>query len=222
MRKLIILSGVLCIATGLLATPAPMRGGFAGHRITISAEGSYNPNYSRWYDMFASYNMQYGGNLHVITGRYSEIGVSYNMYSMHAHHRYKDELSNSGSIKGYQVGLSWRKYRQSRGGLAPIGKFVDFNLYYHSDEYDVQYQNSIPFVPVIHKSTGLSGAIGFGSQNIFWNHVVANYGVRFGGPIFRLSEEESTGDLSDNFKYMQRRLMFKDFFSVFIGVGIIL
>lgn len=222
MKKLFLFSGALILAFTSSATPAPKGGGYNGHRITISAEGSYSPNYSHWYDMFMSYNMQYGGNLHVITGRYTELGLSYNMYSMHAHHRYKDELSNDGSINGYQVGLSWRKYRESRGGLAPIGKFVDFNLYYHADEYNVRYQDIEAVAPVIHKSTGLSASIGFGSQNIFWNRLVANYGVRFGGPLFRLTEEQSTGDISDNFKYMQQRLMFKDFFSVFVGVGVIL
>lgn len=202
--------------------PHSIKGGYLGKRIIISAEASYMPNYSSWKDIFMSYNFQYGGRIHVIAGRHSEVGVSYNMYNLGAHHRYDTSLSNNGRIKGYQVGFTYRKYRERRGGLAPIGKFVDVNLYYHADEYNVVYENMQTFAPVIHKSSGISGSIGFGTQGIFWDRVVGNAGVRFGGPIFPISKEKSTSDVGDNFSYMQKRLMYKDFFSVFFGIGIII
>src|ERR1044072_1503902 len=115
MKKTLVFLAFLGITASVRATPAPMKGGYLGHKIIICAEGSYMPNYSRLADIFMSYNMQYGGNLHFISGRYSEIGLSYNMYSLHAHHRYEEDLSNSGTIKGFQVGITYRKYREGRG-----------------------------------------------------------------------------------------------------------
>lgn len=198
------------------------KGGYLGKRVIICAEGSYFPNYSSWKDMLLSYNFQYGGNAHFITGRHTQMGLSYNMYSLGAHNKYDTSLSNNGRIKGYQIGLTYRKFRESKGGLAPIGKFVDVNLYYHSNEYVVQYQTINPFAPVIVNTTGISGSLGLGAQGIFWNRVVMNSGVRFGGPIFTVSEQDDGGDFGDNLNYMQKRLMYKDFFSAFFGIGIIL
>lgn len=210
------------VAAAATANATPIKGGYLGKRLIINAEMSYMPNYSSWKDLFMSYNFQYGGKIHVVTGRFTEIGVSYNRYSLGAHQRYDTALSNNGKITGYQVGVTYRKYREGRGGLAPIGKFFDVNLYYHDDQYNVVYENIQTFAPVIHKSRGISGSIGFGTQGIFWDRVVGNAGVRFGGPIFRFFEEKSTSDIGNNFDYMQKRLMYKDFFSVFFGVGIIL
>lgn len=198
------------------------KGGYLGKRIIICAEGSYFPNYSSWKDMLLSYNFQYGGNAHFITGRHTQMGLSYNMYSLGAHNKYDTSLSNNGRINGYQIGLTYRKFRESKGGLAPIGKFVDLNLYYHSNEFNVVYQNLATFAPVVVSTAGISGSIGLGAQGIFWKRVVMNSGVRFGGPIFTVSEQDDGGDVGDNLNYMQKRLMYKDFFSAFFGIGIIL
>lgn len=221
MRKLITLTFALCFAVALFAQSKP-KSGYLGKRFIICAEGSYFPNYSGWKDIITSYNLQYGANVHFITGRYTQMGVSYNMYGLGAHHRYDTLLSNEGRIKGYQIGLTYRKFRENKGGLAPIGKFVDVNLYYHSNEYYVQYEDIQPFAAVVVRTSGLSGSVALGTQGIYWNRIVANAGVRVGGPLFTISEEDDAGDLGDNLKYMQRRLMYKDFFSAFFGVGIIL
>jgi hypothetical protein len=220
MRKLLVL---ICICTGVLSLSAhPKGGGYLGKRLIICAEASYMPNYSAWKDLYTSYNFQYGGNIHFVTGRYSQIGVSCNMYSLGAHNRYEETLSDDGRIRGYQIGLTYRKFVKNKGGLAPIGKFFDVNLYYHSDEYSVEYKEMQPFAPVIISSTGLSGSVAFGTQGIFWNRVVGNMGVRFGGPIVTLQEEGSPFERGREQKYMKERLMYKDFFSVFFGIGIIL
>lgn len=220
MKKLFVLFCLGCFV--LNAKAAPIKGGYLGKRTIICAEMSYMPNYSKWTDIFMSYNFQYGGNVHFVTGRYAEVGLSYNMYALGAHKRYDTSLTQAGKIKGYQVGFTYRKYRERRGGLAPIGKFVDFNLYYHSNKFDVVYPYYQTFAPITYTSSGISGSIGFGTQGIFWDRVVGNCGVRFGGPIVALSEEDGNGDIKDNSAYMKDRLMYKDFFSVFFGVGIIL
>jgi hypothetical protein len=221
MRKLITLSLALCISLAVFAQSKP-KGGYLGKRFIICAEGSYFPNYSSIKSMLLSYNFQYGANIHFVTGRFSQFGVSYNMYGLGAHNQYDDMLSNSGRIKGYQIGLTYRKFREKKGGLAPIGKFFDVNLYYHSNEYNVQYEDIQPILPVMVRTSGISGSVALGTQGIFWNRVVANTGVRVGGPIFTISEQDDAGDIGDNLDYMQQRLMYKDFFSVFFGVGIIL
>lgn len=221
MRKLITLTFALCFAVALNAQNKP-KGGYLGKRFIICAEGSYMPNYSDWKDLVTSYNFQYGGNVNFITGRFSQMGLSYNMYSLGAHHRYDTSLSDAGRIKGYQIGLNYRKFREKKGGLAPIGKFIDVNLYYHSNEYEVQYEGWQFFTPVVVRTSGVSASVGLGTQGIFWNRVVANTGVRVGGPLFTISEEDDAADIGDNLDYMQQRLMYKDFFSVFFGVGIIL
>jgi hypothetical protein len=219
-KQIITLTIALCLSVTMFAQKP--KSGYLGKGFIVCAEGSYFPNYSSWKDMLLSYNFQYGGNAHFITGRYTQMGLSYNMYSLGAHNKYDTSLSNNGRIKGYQIGLTYRKFRESKGGLAPIGKFVDVNLYYHSDEYNVVYQNLTAFAPVVVSTSGISGSIGLGAQGIFWNRVVMNSGVRVGGPIFTLSEQDDAGDVGDNLNYMQKRLMYKDFFSAFFGIGIIL
>jgi len=205
------------------ATP-PIKGGYLGKRIIVCAEGSYSPNYSSVRDILLSYNLQYGANIHFVTGRFSQVGLSYNIYSLGAHNRYNEELSDSGKIKGYQLGLTYRKFRKKKGGLAPIGKFIDISLNYHADQYNVSYETFRPLVPVIVSSKTVSASIGLGSQGIFWDRVVANAGVRFGSPIYTFGlEKEGTGYISGGeASYMQKRLQYKDYFSVFFGVGIIL
>jgi len=222
MRNIIILLlGLMTIAGN--ATP-PIKGGYLGRRIIVCAEGSYSPNYSSIKDVLLSYNLQYGANIHFVTGRYAQIGLSYNVYSLGAHNRYNADLSDNGKIKGYQIGLTYRKFRKKRGGLAPIGKFIDVSLNYHADQYDVAYETILPLVPVIVNSKTISGYIGLGSQGIFWDRVVANAGVRVGSPMYTFGvEKEGTGFISGGeSSYMQKRLQYKDYFSVFFGVGIIL
>jgi hypothetical protein len=220
MRRLI--TFLLAVTATATATATSIKGGYLGKRLIICAEGSYNPNYATWKDFLFSYNLQYGGNIHFVTGRFSEVGVSYNMYSMGAHNRYREDLANSGKIKGYQVGFTFRKYREKRGGLAPIGKFIDYNLYYHSDTYTPALIGVAPYMGDPIELTGISASIGFGTQGIFWNRVVANAGLRLGGPVYTLSSTSGDSLNGDLPEYMKERLMYKDFFSVFFGVGIIL
>ena len=215
---------VACCLIALVgnSTP-PTKGGYLGKRVIVCAEGSYSPNYSSLKDVLLSYNLQYGANIHFITGRYSQLGFSYNMYALGAHQRYDTSFSNSDKIKGYQVGITYRKFREKKGGLAPIGKFIDVSMNYHSSEYNVVYQTMQTFAPVVVKSSGISGYVGFGSQGIFWKRVVANAGIRLGGPLFTVSSSvEGVADTGNELSYMQNRLQYKDYFSVFFGIGIIL
>ncbi len=221
MRNLAI---VACCLIALLGnSTAPAKGGYLGKRVIVCAEGSYSPNYSSLKDVLLSYNLQYGANIHFITGRYSQLGFSYNMYALGAHQRYDTSFSNSGKIKGYQVGITYRKFREKKGGLAPIGKFIDVSMNYHSSEYNVVYETMQTFAPVVVKSSGISGYVGFGSQGIFWKRVVANAGIRLGGPLFTESSSvEGVANTGNELSYMQNRLQYKDYFSVFFGIGIIL
>ena len=221
MKKIVTFTLAICLSFAVIAQSKP-KGGYLGKRFMICAEGSYFPNYSKWQDLFMSYNFQYGGNVNMITGRYSQMGLSYNMYGLGAHNRYDTTYSNNGRIKGYQVGLNYRKFREGKGGLAPIGKFFEVNLYYHADEYNVSYEHLQTFAPVIMKSSGISGSIGLGAQGIYWKRVVMNSGVRFGGPIFTLSEDDPNTGIGGESEYLKQRLMYKDFFSAYFGIGIIL
>lgn len=221
MRNLTIVA--FCLITLVGNSTPPAKGGYLGKRVIVCAEGSYSPNYSSLKDVLLSYNLQYGANIHFITGRYSQLGFSYNMYSLGAHQRYDTSFSNSGKIKGYQVGITYRKFREKRGGLAPIGKFIDVSMNYHSSEYNVVYETMQTFAPVVVKSSGISGYVGFGSQGIFWKRVVANAGIRLGGPLFTVSSSvEGAADTGHEVSYMQSRLKNKDYFSVFFGIGFIL
>jgi len=222
MRNIFIFALCLFVIAGS-ATP-PLKGGYLGRRFIIGTELSYSPNYTSVKDVLLSYNLQYGGNVHFVTGRYSQLGFSYNIYSLGAHNRYNSDLSDDGKIKGYQIGMTYRKFRKKKGGLAPIGKFIDMSLNYHADEYSVAYETIIPLVPVVVNSKTFSASVGFGSQGIFWDRVVANAGVRVGSPMYTFGlEKEGTGYISGGeASYMQKRLQYKDYFSVFFGVGIIL
>lgn len=221
MRKLLVIAVLLCSIATVSAQSKP-KGGYLGKRIIVCAEGSYFPNYSTFRDLLLSYNFQYGGNVHIISGRYSEVGLSYNMYGLGAHERYRDDISNKNKIKGYQVGLTYRKFRERRGGLAPIGKFIDLTLNYHSDTYTPSLIGVAPYMGEELKISGISAQIGFGAQGIYWNRVVANTGVRLGYPVMTLDATSGDSLNGDYPEYMKQRLMFKDVFSVFFGVGVIL
>ncbi len=220
MRKLVAIL-FIAISISLGANP-PANGGYLGKRIIVCVEGSYSPNYAKWQDFLLSYNLQYGGNVHFITGRYSQLGLSYNMFSLGAHQKYDTALSNNGKIRGYQVGLTYRKFRQKLGGLAPIGKFLEFSLNYSSSNYNVQFTTLQTFAPVQIGVKKVSATVGLGTQEIFWGRLVANGGIRIGAPILVLGDE-SSGDSGGTYRrYMHYRLLYKDIFSVFFGVGIIL
>lgn len=221
MRKIIFFAVLLCSIATVSAQSKP-KGGYLGKRFIICAEGSYFPNYHSIRDMLLSYNFQYGGNIHVITGRFSEVGLSYNMYGLGAHETYREDISNTNKIKGYQVGLTYRKFREKKGGLAPIGKFVDVTLYYHSNTYTPSLTGVAPYMGEPMELTGISGQVALGTQGIYWGRVVANTGVRLGYPVYTLSVTGGDSFNQDYPEYMKDRLMFKDIFSAFFGIGIIL
>ncbi len=221
MRKLLFIAVLLVTSVTVSAQSKP-KSGYLGKRLIICAEGSYSPNYHSIRDLLLSYNLQYGGNIHFITGRFSQVGVSYNMYGLGAHERYRDDISNANKIKGYQVGVSYRKFREKRGGLAPIGKFVDLTMYYHSNTYSPSLIGVAPYMGEPIKLTGVSAQIGFGTQGIYWKRVVANAGVRFGYPIYTVAVTGGDSFNLDYPQYMKQRLLYKDVFSAYFGVGFIL
>jgi len=221
MRKLFFIAVLLCSMATVYAQSKP-KGGYLGKRFIICAEGSYFPNYHSVKDMLLSYNFQYGGNIQIISGRFSEIALSYNMYALGAHETYRDDISNANKIKGYQIGLTYRKFRDKKGGLAPIGKFIDMSLLYHADKYTPSLTGVSPYMGTELELSGISAQIGFGTQGIYWKRVVANAGVRFGYPVYTLSVTGGDSFNQDYPEYMKERLMLKDIFSAYFGVGIIL
>ena len=225
MKKLLI-SFALSASLAAAASPAtaPMRstGGYLGHRFIIGGELNVSPFYTSLQDFYTKYNFQYGGNLSIITGRYSQIGLSYNRWSLGNNQVFEGNFVSSDRVEGTQYGLTWRQFRKKRGGLAPIGKFYDISLGYSQNKFiagkdnpDVLYGNAA-WLPV--SSDMITASIGFGAQHVFWDHLVTSTGVRFGAPIFQVNQKN--GQHYGDFIY--NRMLYKDCFSVFFGVGLLI
>lgn len=227
MKKLLIILALFLTAETISANPGT--GGYFGHRIIVMGEGSYSPFFTSFKDFYTKYNFQYGGNLNIIVGRYSQIGLSYNMYSLGNNQLFEGNLSAKDRVQAAAYGISFRQFRKKRGGLAPIGKFVDYGLTYSqnkfkagSDNPDVLANQSYR-LPV--SSDILSAHISFGTQMVFWNRVVANTGLRFGTPLVEVKQVGGYDPLTEQHyypKFMQQRLTYKEAFSVFFGLGILI
>jgi hypothetical protein len=63
---------------------------------------------------------------------------------------------------------------------------------------------------------------------VFWNRIVGNTGIRFGAPVYEVNKESgvavsSEGEQIKTFdKFLYNRMLNKEYFSVFFGVGILL
>jgi hypothetical protein len=230
-KNFICLFAVLLISMAIFAQG---KGGYLGHCIIVGVEGSYMP--FNWgsatpYGFFShekfAYNFQYGGNLNMITGRYTQIGIGYNRYQMNTGRSYKLNSTNqelSTQLDGQNLSLLLRQFRKDRGGLAPIGKFFDLELIAAQMRYNDQLFTDLD-VPVYsgkkpETQTRLQLQIGAGTQMIFWNRLVGTTGLRLAVPYTVkvagkddpfFSEEDINRD------YGMRRV-----FSVFFGVGILL
>jgi hypothetical protein len=229
MKKLILVFAILFSISFLKATPGT--GGYMGHRIIVGGEFAYSPFYTSVKDFFTMYNFQYGGNLNVIVGRRTQVGVNYNMWSLGGNDKYDGNMVKGDRVKGTQFQFSVRQFRKNRGGIAPIGKFYDISLSYamnkfvagSNNPYKVNGQeNMLPKT-----SNQLMAHIAFGTQMVFWNRVVGNTGIRFGAPVFEVSKESGSytqdGVTMKSFdKFLYNRLLNKEYFSVFFGVGILL
>jgi hypothetical protein len=197
------------------ANATPGTGGYFGHRLIIGAEGSYSPFYSSFTDLFTHVDLQYGANIGVITCRRTQVNLFYNMYKLAGNDLYDPgKFGSDDRIKGTQFGITVRNFRKDRGGIAPIGKFYDVSLAYSMNQFVVGANN--PQFGVDNQAfpadeNMITPSVSFGTQGLFWGHVVANTGLRFGYPV-----NLSSGN------YFAQRLVYKDVFSMFFGVGILL
>jgi hypothetical protein len=217
MMKKIFTAAICCIA--FLSTVKAGNGGYLGHRIIICGEGIYSPMYYTFNSIYTKYSLQYGGSLHIIAGRYTQVGLNYHKYSLGFVDRNTEFYSADDRIKGYQAGITIRRFRKEKGGLAPIGKFFDFSLQYGVSEFIAAPDNfyvetsQLNFLPP-GRMASICPQIGMGSQMIFKDHFVLNGGFRAGFPIHMQGGSE--------YKIMRQRLSTKDYFTAFFGAGFIL
>lgn len=219
MRKTLIM--IALVFTAGLLEAAPGRGGYMGHRIIIGGEFAYAPFYTSVGDFFTKYNFQYGGNLGVIIGRRSQLNANFNMWSLGNNQVYNKgilpEYDKTDRIKGMELGLSFRTFRKKRGGIAPIGKFYDLGLTYTRNQYVFGDDNPrFSNMPTYTFLNQVVFHVAAGTQMVFWDHVVANTGIRMAGPIVNLSTSPGESGI------LMRRSFEKDIFQVFFGVGVLL
>jgi hypothetical protein len=220
MRKTLILIALIFTAGLLKATPG--KGGYMGHRFIVGVEGAYSPFYTSASDFFTKYNFQYGGNIGIIVSRRSQLNLNYSMWSLGNNQAFNRDESNptyykGDRIKGMEFGLTLRNFRKNRGGIAPIGKFYDLGLSYTTNEFVAGNDNSI-YNSGVNSKSSLGQVIfhaGVGAQMVFWDRVVANTGIRAGGPLLNIG---STGSIG----FLTRRSFEKEIFQVFFGVGVLL
>jgi hypothetical protein len=220
MRKLIIASALLF--GSIQAQADPIKGGYLGHVVMVGGEFSYSPFTTSFKDFYTKYNFEYGGNLHVIVGRRTQIGLNYNLWSLGGNNLYEGNFVTGDRVNGSEYGLTIRNFRKNKGGLAPIGKFWDVGFSYaHAD-----------FKPAADNSDILAGAesrlpkssdmlianVSFGTQMVFWKHLVTTSGIRFGAPVYEVNSVNGTN--YENFLF--KRVLFKEMFGVFFGVGFLI
>ncbi len=221
-------------ATALLAS-AQGKGGYLGHRIIIQAEGSYMPfnfNSATAVGLFTdgkfAYNFQYGGAVHCIISRRTQLGISYNRFGMDVGRDYDMNGTNTfygTHLDGQTGSLLLRTFRKGRGGIAPIGKFWDVELVAAQAKYrdDVTNELDVPLYAANIKpeqQTVLQLQFAFGTQMVFWDRVVANTGLRAAVPYtLKISGNDDPVFSAADF---QRDFGMRRVFSVFFGVGILL
>jgi hypothetical protein len=212
------------------------KGGYLGHRIIVQAEGSYMPfNFASAtpFGLLSGerfvYNYQYGGALHCIISRRTQMGVSYNRFNMDVGNTYSlngaaEEYFGT-KLDGQTMSLLFRTFRKGRGGIAPIGKFWDAELVCAQAKYNSDVTNALDVPLYINGSkpetqTVLQAQFAFGTQMLFWERVVANTGLRFSVPyVLNISANEDPVFTKNDF---QRDFGMRRAFSVFFGVGILL
>ncbi|MCU0434100.1 MAG: hypothetical protein MUC87_11645 [Bacteroidia bacterium] len=233
MKRILILA--LLLAATYTAS-AQGKGGYLGHRIIVQAEGAYMPfnftsvtPFGLLSDNRFVYNFQYGGALHCIISRRTQVGLSYNRFSMDVGNNYAfnggAETYYGTRLEGQTMSLVFRTFRKNRGGIAPIGKFWDAELVYAQAKYKGDVADSLDVPLYINGATpemqtALQAQFAFGTQMLFWNRVVANTGLRFAVPyVLNISAKDDPVFTAEHF---QRDFGMRRAFSVFFGVGILL
>ncbi|MCK6638759.1 MAG: hypothetical protein L6Q81_01645 [Bacteroidia bacterium] len=219
MKKLILFIAVLISASAFAVPPA--KGGYLGRRFIVAGEFGYSPNYFSLKGFLTSYNPQFGFNAQFVCGRYWQVGVNYNRYIL------RDvELYSVGNplgvenVNGTSIGFTARKYRIRKGGLAPIGKFVEFGISRHSVDYIYQGAGTT-FNNGSCQRTAVYGSFALGVQEIFKDRIVANCGVRFAGKIFTVEEVVEPSDAIFAKAILSDRTLYHNAFTPFAGLGII-
>lgn len=229
MKKLILFSAFFLACSFAKATPGT--GGYLGHRVIIGGEFAYSPFFTSVKDFFTMYNFQYGGNLNVIVGRRTQIGLEYNMWSLGGNQEYDGNFVKSDRVKGAEYGVNVRSFRKKRGGIAPIGKFWDVGASYAQNEFkpgsDNPYVLTGKTIMLPKTSDQIMVHIAWGTQMVFWNRIVGNTGIRFGAPVYEVKKQSGMMGFEDDQiktfdKFLYNRLLNKECFSVFFGVGILL
>ena len=219
MKKTLILIALIFTAGFLNATPG--RGGYMGHRIILNGEAAYSPFFTSVNDFFTKYNFQYGGNLGIIVGRRAQMNVNYNMWSLGGNELYNSNFVANDRVKGYSIGLTLKKFRKDRGGIAPIGKFYDIGISYAQNKFIASSNNPEVLAGNANnlklESSQVLVHFAYGTQMVFWDRLVANTGIRFGTPLFEVSD---SGSYHSGF--LMSRMRNKEYFSVFFGMGILL
>jgi hypothetical protein len=219
MRRLFLLLALLA-TTGLFAQKSS--GGYFGRKIIVQGQLAYSPTYLSFKEFFYRWDFQYGGSAGIVTGRYKQVNISWNIWSLGNLPAYDSAFVKADRVKGMDYGISLRRFRKDRGGVAPIGKFFDAGLTYSQARFVADASN--PFVTQgmessLPKNTNQVAAhIAYGTQGLFWNRVIANTGLRFGGPIFTMEE---SGNIQFS-HFTRNRMQTRNYFSVFFGVGILL
>jgi hypothetical protein len=219
MKKLTLFFAIL-ISASAFATP-PIKGGYLGRRFIVAGEFGYSPNYYSLGSFLTSYNPQVGANFQFVASKYWQVGVNFSKFWLGDVKGYEiGQPGTSEKIIGSSIGFTARKYRIRKGGLAPIGKFIEFGVTKQSLTYKYEDSQFVSNSEDINMSA-VCGSVAFGVQEIFKDRIVANCGVRFGGKLLTLSSPNS--NLNSNYaeEIVNTRLMFHNSFTPFAGIGII-
>lgn len=210
-----IFSIVIFIGSFITANATPGTGGYFGHRLIIAGETSVSPFYAVP-ACFTHFDVQYGGNIGIIAARRTQVNLFYNMYSLSGNDIYDDsQFGSDDRIQGKQFGLTVRSFQKKRGGVAPIGKFMDLSLAYSTNHLRVGVNNpnfSIDDVNAPADLATVTPSIGLGSQGLYWGRVVLGAGFRLGRTL----------PLAIGSNIMSQHLKYKDYFSTFFTAGILL
>jgi len=170
-----------------------------------------------------------------INAGYRSLSNEYTLYNI-------DTTFSPGPVsKTSHLGLSlgFKKYRARKGAIAPIGKYIEYELGLHNfgvnqeahfaDEYDSQSGSYILKSINAQKFgiTTLSGAVGFGEQWLTDNNISYGFGARFRLHVpVRISDISSSINsesvLPDPLQVYLTDIVGMEWFSVFFKIGYVL
>ena len=227
MKKLLFILLVIGFSAFQVNAQSP---GYMGKHIVLSGEGSFSGSA---FIMKKTW-LKFGANAEFVLNKKISFGFGYlynNTYSDHFE-RSDDYFTYSGfNLQTQTFGLDFYIYTS---GIAPLGDFIRFRLFYMHNYSDDFYENKTPlnsgidpFSAPSYSESKLSNTnygitVLFGRKRIFYNFLSVSYGVKLGlalnNPLtYPIASNDTFGDDKNSF---YKSVCYENFFSTLVALNV--